>query len=248
VGDYQGAISAFEGAYEAALAIGSPFLQAAPLAALGSIYDEIGVTQLECANDFRERALGLLEMPMGVMAGSLTWAESGFSALNRGNIDQAETLFNLGISTPTPHRLITRSRFLLGLAQVALERGQRDESVRLAGEARKYSQERGMRHLLPEISTATGKILAAQGKLEEALLEYQQALDEAHSMYFRPLILRSAAGAADVLFELGRQAESASMRALISSVIEEIGGFFTDEGLKADYLQHARAKYLSVSS
>jgi tetratricopeptide (TPR) repeat protein len=250
-----GEIARWRGEYERALAHGQsgiqavmpleefmPFALVQVLGSMGSAYLEISGHFTDDVARFHRHALRLLESPAGMMGGGTAWADLGFCALACDDLEAAEESFQKGLNHPTMFMLIERPRYLLGSALVALARGQLDTALRLAGEARRFAEERGLQFDEPLIALGRAKILAARGEAERSLAEFERAEALAQEMGMRPIIWQARAGAAGALARLGQEEEAQARRDAAGEMVAEIAGLFSDEQLRADFLRHARAK------
>jgi tetratricopeptide (TPR) repeat protein len=243
-GEYERAIASYEGALRAAQAGPLPHLAVFPMGGLGSAYLDISPTLSEQIDHYHDQALSLLDTPMGMPAGGLAWADLGFCLLAKGKVDRADELFQKGLSTPAQQGLINRPRFLVGLVYVALARAHFDEAERQVIEARRYVEERAMQHLVPEVALAEGRVRAARSELDRALEQFKQAEAAALEMAMRPLVWQARAGAAKVLDALGRAAEAEAQRHEARAMIDEIAALFTDENLRAAFVESATRKLI----
>jgi tetratricopeptide (TPR) repeat protein len=241
-GEYEQAIVSFEQSVRAARAGAPPFMAVYGLGGLGSAYQDIGEALSEKVDAYHGEALALLGTPLGAPAGGIAWADLGLCLLAKGDLDRAGELFQKGLSTPAQQGLINRPRFLVGLAYTALARRQHDEAARLVGEAGQYAGERAMKYLLPEISMAEARLSAARGESGRALEQFAQAEALASEMTMRPLVWQAHAEAARLLSALDRAGDAEIKRRQARAMIDEIAGLFTDERLRATYVESATRK------
>ena len=244
-GEYEHAIAHFEQSMQAGRAGAPPFFVIYGLGGLGTVYLDISEALSERIDGYHAQAVQLLDTPVGAPAGGAAWADLGFCLLVKGDVDRASAILQKGLSTPAQQGLINRSRFLVGLAYVALARGKPDEAAQLVSEAHQYVEERAMRHLVPEMMLAEAKVSAARGEFDRALEAFAQAETAALSMTMRPMAWQARAGAAKVLTALGRAAEAEAQRRAARAMIDEIAGLFRNESLRATYLESALKKIVS---
>ncbi|MCH8882305.1 MAG: hypothetical protein IIA41_02265, partial [SAR324 cluster bacterium] len=100
-GEYERAIECQERAFEAGQASGLPFWQVGPLCALGTIYQDISMELASQTMEYHTQALELMDMPLGTAMGAMNWAEVGFSALAKGDLERASEFFNKGLTNST---------------------------------------------------------------------------------------------------------------------------------------------------
>ena len=212
-------------------------IQIYALGALGSVYEDLGEGLTPQVDQYHNQALELLEGPMGQAAGGMAWADLGFCLFERGDLDGAARLLQMGLSAPTPQGLINRPRFLIGLALVALENGQLDQASDLTEEVRQYVDERAMQNLYPETFLVVAKVTAARGELLEALEQCSQAEAMAEKMNMRPFVWKACLSAAQVYSELGQTDQARIKIEKARSIVSEIAGAFVDDDLRAEYVR-----------
>jgi tetratricopeptide (TPR) repeat protein len=210
--------------------------------ALGAVYQDISERLSEQTDEYHAQALRLLDTPMGMPAGGMAWADLGFCLLRRGNVALAVEMLQKGLTTPTIPGLLNRPRFLIGLAYVALAQNDLGEAARRVDQARAYVEERAMKHLYPEVAFAEAKVSEARGEHERALEQCAQVEAAAQDMTMRPIAWQVRVEAANVLTRLGRAAEAEVKRREACVIVDEIAGLFTDETLRAMFVQSAKEK------
>ena len=99
-----------------------------------------------------------------------------------------------------------------------------------------------MRNLYPLIALTEARVSVARGERERALEQLARAEQIASAMQMRPMVWQARAEAARVLSELGRVAEAEQKRREAQAMIDQIAGLFTDEKLRAMYLESASQK------
>jgi tetratricopeptide (TPR) repeat protein len=161
-------------------------------------------------------------------AGATAWADLGFLALRFGDLDRADELFDRGLTVPTSFWLTERPRLLIGSALVSLARGEVDSAAERIDEARRYAEERSMRHVEPLVAFAVGQTQFASGDLVGALEQFDRAADLAGEMRMRPLAVEALDGAVNVLGHLGRAEEADRFRIRWREAVEDIRRQITD--------------------
>ncbi len=245
-----GEIHRWRGEYEQALAYGQlsaqsalplepfmPSITVQPLGALALAYLEISGKYTEQVASVHEHALRLLENPAGMMGGGTAWADLGWCSLGVGDLEAAEEAFQKGLNHPSMFMLLERPRYLAGLAQLALVRGNTEEALHQAEEALGYAEERGMRHLYPLLALVAGRVLAARGEAGQALSQFERAEQLALEMKMRPVVWQAQVGAAQVLSATGHQQEAGASLEKAREMIQEIAGLFQEETLRAGFLE-----------
>ena len=241
-GEYESAIESQQRALEAGRTSGMPFLQVAPLCALGTIYQDISMELASQTMEYHTQALELMDMPLGTAMGAMNWAEVGFCALAMGDVERASELFHKGLTMSTAMKYLARPQLLVGSAFVELAKGRSDEAAKLVHEARQFVEERAMNHLYAIVAFAGAQVSAAQDRGEQALDSFTRAEEQAVRMQMRPLVWQARAGAAQVLFGAGRTSKAEAKRAEARDMVDEIAGLFKDEKLRGMFLEGATSK------
>jgi ATP/maltotriose-dependent transcriptional regulator MalT len=209
------------------------------LGCLGSAYLDLGERYRDRVAEAHQKTLKLLEHPGGMMAGGTAWADLGFCALQLGNIDLAAEVFEKGLTIPTMAMLTQKPRFLVGKALVALARGKPAEAAPLVDEARRYVEERQMKHFYPMVAFAAGEVAKAQGDVTGAIQNFARAEELAEAMQMRPLLVQIRLNAMKVLQAEGRKDEAQAKLLAARQVVDEIATRMKDETLRSDYLASA---------
>ncbi|HUS14082.1 MAG TPA: adenylate/guanylate cyclase domain-containing protein, partial [Chloroflexia bacterium] len=240
-GDYEAAITYYEQGIQAARPLQDtlPFMLALGLGGLGAAYQEVGPGLLPQAVECHTPALAIMQTPFGMPVGGFVWADLGFCALATGAIDQAAACFENGLTMPSMHMHLQRPRLLVGSAEVALARGRVDAAAARIAEARAFADTHHLRGHAPLVAVTAGRVAICEGDPQRALAEFARGVAKAEAMGMRPLIWQAHAGAAGVLAALGREREAAAARRAAEAMIAEIGGRFTREDLRAQWLASA---------
>jgi tetratricopeptide (TPR) repeat protein len=242
-GEYEQALGYAHQALDAARPLEpyTPYLMTPLLGLLDLLYVEIGGPFQDQSRQFREQALRLLENPVAAITGGTAWADIGFSALALGDLELAGDVFQKGLNYPTMFMLLERARLLTGAALLASARGELDEAASLIQTARSYVDEQQLRHVMPLVALAAGRIYTACADAAFALEAFTEAEGAAQALGLRPILWQARAGAAVALATLGRKDEAVVKRAEAQAMIGEIAGLFRDDALRAGYLQSAQA-------
>lgn len=249
-GEYEEALAAGQRSLEAVRPMESfmPFYVVHPLSALGSTYIEISGRFTDKVAELHRHALSLLESPVGAIAGGSAWADLGWCALSVGDAEMAGELFGKGLNYPTMMMKVERPRHLAGMATVQLMNGNLDEAHRLAQEACVFTEANRMKHLYSLTRLTLGRVLAAGGHHEAALIELGRAEKVAREMMLRPMLWQTLIKSAHSCKALGRTEESARAAADAETVIDVIAGLFDDDELRTAFRQNAsRQTALTVS-
>jgi class 3 adenylate cyclase/tetratricopeptide (TPR) repeat protein len=249
-GNYNlGNIAKLQGQYEKAMAYyqraldinaGSiSYLEAAILSIMGSTMLELGPELMEKALEYHNQAEELLDHPMGGIMGSAVWAELGFCALAMGNLEQAKSLFQKGLKTPTTMMRLSRPQLLIGSAFVSMAEEAFNEAFEKLEEAQTYIGERQMKHLAPQISLAIGKVRLENGDLDTALGDFAHAEQSALALGYRPIVWQALAGAAQALLLLNQNEQAKEKKDQALETINEIKELFEDPDLQNVFFTNA---------
>lgn len=251
----QGEIARARGEYERALegyrqSLGAarpmqgfvPWLAILSLGGLGATDIEISEKLSDRAAEYHAEALALLGSAMGVPGGGSAWADIGFCAMAVGNFDKAGEVFQMGLTAPTVMGLLYKPRYLVGSALIALHKRDFETAEKQLEQARAFSEERGMKHMYPEIALAAAQLDVALGNLDHALEQYARAETQATAMQMRPAIWRARAGAAHVFAAQGKTAQAEDKDKSARAMIQEIADLFTDQGLREMFTTSAISK------
>jgi class 3 adenylate cyclase/tetratricopeptide (TPR) repeat protein len=243
-----GSIELMQGNYEKALAWQQrslkageeaeyAFIEAMALCALGTVYLQISEKLLDRTRELHQRAEEKLSMPGGIMGGANSWVDLGTCYLRIGAIDKARHYFDLGLREPTPTSLLQKPKFLMGLAEIDLINGLFVEAGERIHQARQFVEERAMRDLYPSIELASGQLAKAAGELELALHHFTVCQEIGGEMQMKPIIGQACLESADLLAKLGRDGEAATAQAKASKLMQEMADAFSDENLRAFFLE-----------
>ena len=238
-GEYESAIDHYQRALQAGRTSGLPFLQATALCGLGTTHMDINSQLFDQASQYHSEALELMELPLGTVTGGLAWADLGFCVLAAGNIDRASQFFDKGLNVSTAFKLLARPMLLVGSAFVALGRNDIAMAKVLVQEAQEFADERVMKQFYPLLSLAHAQVSLASGDTSTALEAFSRGEVLALEMGMRPLAWQGGAGAAQVLYNLGREQEAANKKNGALDLIHEIGELFENQSLRSMYLEEA---------
>lgn len=240
-GEYESALHALQYAQGAAAPFAGfmPFLAVMSEATLGSVLLDIGADR-ETALGYHQHALGLSESPVGGMANGGAWADIGWCALQLGNVKVAESLFTRALNHPSFYRIVMKPRSWLGLAELAIRRGDYDAAQEWINQARALSTETQMQPFEAAVTLSQAELYAAQGQPERALDAFADAESRALALQLRPIVLRARLGAAAALEALGESTRADEKRALARVMIQEMANLMQDSDLRQAFLAHAR--------
>lgn len=238
-GEYSAAANAFEKAYRAAQPFAEfiPFLITMAEAPLGSVMIDAGMDR-ETALAYYRDALSLSNNPIAGMGNGAAWADIGWCAVNLGDAELAEKLFSGALEYPSFFRLLMRPRNLLGLAELAKQRGDLVGAQKFIDDARALADEKAELPFQAAIALAQGNLESARGNHERALEFYAEAEARAGTMNLRPTILGARRGATASWEALGRAAQADETREQAKAMMEEIASLFSTDDLREMYLRH----------
>ena len=241
-GDYERAVALQKQAAQAGRDSGMTYIEVAALCSLGTAYQDISQELMDSTRECHDKALALMETPLGAVLGASCRAELGFSVLAVGDVDGASELFQKGFDVPSGMKYLARPMLLTGSAFVALAKGDPDEAQRLLTEAREFVYEREMKHFYPLVAFGEAQERGARGDAEGALQCLARGEEAALEMEMRPMVWQARAGAAGILASLGRADDAQAKRRGARDMIDEIARLFEDENLRRLYLESATAK------
>jgi tetratricopeptide (TPR) repeat protein len=236
-GEFEEAIAWLKRSIRAGHEYGMVFMEAMPMCTLGSVLLEISDEFIDEVAKIHTQALQLLELPGGEMAGGTAWADLGFCALTLGDVDRALGFFEKGLTTPTPYMLLQRPRFLIGLAQVAIHRGNLEEAARHLDDARRFAEERTMINLYPQIAHAEAQVYIAFEQYENAFAKLAAAEELALEMGMRLRALQASVLAARLFSSLNQEDAATAKIQAAKSIATEIAGSIKDPHLRDLYLK-----------
>ncbi len=254
LGSYMlGWVAYLRGAYEEALlqygrsldrgrTSGMPFQEAMALSALGAVYLDLGPQWADKALELHAQTLALLEHPLGVQAGGTAWVDLGMCTLTLGHIDQAADYFQRGLTVPTFLGMQQKPRFHVGLALVALARGELETARLHVDDAQAFAAARSMQHLFPMIDLVAAQVSVACGDADAAQVRFDRAETGAREMGMRPVAWSACAGAADLFATTGQTSLARQKYRAACQVIDAIAADLQDDGLRAGFLRHATGR------
>jgi tetratricopeptide (TPR) repeat protein len=236
-GEYEQAIEHSQNAIDIGKLLGAGFTLMLPLCTLGTLHLDISQDNLDQALEMHTEALKYIDHPSGSAWGSTAWLEAGMCMLSAGDLDQADELFQKGLTVPTTTMHLHRSQLLVGAAKVAIERQDYEMAQKYLDDAKQFVQDRSMKNEIPQVVLAQAKLNAAQGDMVQALENFEHAEALAIKLGLRPLVWQARAGASLSLTEMGQEKEAQGKQYLALEMIQEIGDLFEDEALKTKYLE-----------
>jgi class 3 adenylate cyclase/tetratricopeptide (TPR) repeat protein len=250
---YLGEIARWRGEYESALHFGqralqaasgleeyAPFLMAPVLGSLGMAYLEISPHFHDKALELHQHALRLLESPMGIITGAISWADLCLCAIMTGDLELAQVTLDKALTVPNTYSIIERPRHLVGAARLAGAQGDWERALSLADEARVHAEQHLLRQHYPLTALTQGILNASAGRPEVALAALQKARQEAEMSNMRPILCEAHTAIAGLLSDLGRHQAAEQHRAAAEKILNEIADLFEDQELKQVYLSARR--------
>ena len=130
----------------------------------------LGVAMIDSETDkdeaflIHKHALELSESPVGGMANGSVLADIGNCALNLGNTELAQRLFERALVHPSFFRIIFKPYNLLGLARIARQRRELDAAQDYINQARYIADTTSMLPVQAAVALEQGLLSAARGR------------------------------------------------------------------------------------
>jgi len=237
-GEYEKAIDHFQRALD--ISGGSvPYQDAMILGVLGSTILDLGPGLKEKVLSHHDKAEALLENPIGGIMGAAVWAELGFCAMAVNDLDKAKSMFEKGLTIPTAMMHLSRPQLLMGSAFVNLMEGDTESAQKLLEEAKSYADERRMKHVMPMIHLAMGKICLAIGKADAAVEQFTLAESTAQALGYRPTVWQAQASLSQALQMEEKYSDAGEIQTQALKMVNEIESFFEDEELRGVFTDNA---------
>ncbi len=242
-GEYSAAISNLQEARRVA----DPFTSFMPFLTVIS-EATLGIAMIDSETDINEalaihrHALELSESPVGGMANGSAWSEIAGCALNLGNTELAQSLYQRALVHPSFFRQMLKPYNLLGLARIARQGLEFDAAQRYIDQARDIADATSIRPIQAAVALEQGLLLAARGDHSEAVLAFADAELRAQSMNLRPLVLEAQIGTAASLDALGRADQAALARNQAHETASNIANFISDVESRRSYLDAKLAR------
>ncbi len=246
-GEYEQAIEHSQNAIDIGKLLGAGFTLMLPLCSLGTLQLVISEKNLDQALEMHAEALKYVDHPSGSAWGSTAWLEAGMCMLSAGDLDQADELFQKGLTVPTTTMHLNRPQLLIGAAMVAIGREQYGIAEDYLSEAKQFVEDRAMKHEIPSIAFTEGNLLAARGELDQALEMFEQTEELALELGLRPLVWQARASAGIALKSLGRESEALAKQDEAVAMIQEMGGLIEDEALRTKFTENTSEKISLVA-
>jgi class 3 adenylate cyclase/tetratricopeptide (TPR) repeat protein len=240
-GAYPEALTLSRRAVAAARASGAAFMEAAALSEEGMVCFEVGGQHLPEVDPLHQTALERLGAPLGTAMGSIVWANVGFCALGRGELDTARRMLERARTQPTGLRLFVRPQVLLGEGLLRLAEGDGAGARDALQEAHREAEARGLRFMAPMVHLGTGMVLANLGDASGAAIAFTQAAEGAESLGMRPAAWQARAGLAGALATSGDAQAAAVERERARAGVEQVAAGLTEPADQAAYIAAAIA-------
>jgi len=238
-GDYEHAVKHYQTGYDALKDGTMPYMEAALLCLIGTVYLDLGPEFRDKTLDYHNRDEELLEQPASEVMGATSWGELGFCAISDKKLDLAQQLFQRGLTAPTAMMHLERPQFLVGSAYVYMLEDQVDLAAENLDEAANYIDERKMKHFEPMVRLAYGKLHRTRGAFKAALDQFSLAEDAALKMQMRPIVLQTRAITAELLKEMNHADEAKEKSVQALETIGEIEELFDNQELRNVFIRNA---------
>lgn len=211
LGDFENALALHAQSLRLGVESGQLFNSAAAAASMARTYAELGIEGEE-TSDLRATALRYLEGPMGETLASTVYAELGWAAMRRDDLEDASEMFTRGLAGTSATKQLELPALLFGLGLVRTAEGDAAGAEALISEASEFIDERKMTHLRPVEAVARGGLLMATGQYGEAVDVFAAGADAAQAMGVAGLEWRLRAARSGALARAG-QAKAAAQEA-----------------------------------
>lgn len=218
---------------------GQLFNSAAAAAAMARLYAELG---MEGADRFAAAALEHLQVPFGDMLSSSVLVELGRLAAIEGRLDDAVSMLTEGVDGASATKLHETSGLLLGLADVRIAQGDLGSARELIEEAIAFTSQRQMRHRRPAEALTMARLLASEGRIDEAEAELEIGRREAASMGAGGLELKLTTALARMQAEAGRATDAEHTQAVAEDLIRRQANEIVDDDLRRSFAEAVGAE------
>lgn len=237
-GEYERAIAYYQLYLDTSRMLGMSWFEAEALCLLSSATIEISTTLGDRMREYQQQAQQVLQQPAGEMIAASSYAELGFSASALGNWEIARERFQRGLDLPSITMNLERSRLLVGQAFVELALDHLDEATRLVDEAARLAEEHAMQIHYPLLAFAQGRVSAARGENEAALDHFRRAEELAGKFGMRPIIWKARVESTRILSAMEQEKEARAAQDAARAMIDEMADFFTEDDLRAKFLDN----------
>jgi hypothetical protein len=131
--------------------------------------------------------------------------------------------------------LLEKPRHLAGMAMVLLGEGDVTGAMAMADEARRFVEERHMRHHYPMVNLVRGRVFAAAGLHADALEALDVAERSAVALRMRALLWRIQVASAQSLAALGEADAAEAKLDQARETVAEIAGLMDERETRASY-------------
>ncbi len=236
-GEYEAALAAATQAMDAALPLEgmADFMVVQPMGALGSLLLDLDGRLTDRVAELHRHALRLLETPAGAPGGGSAWADLGWCAIAVGDLQVAREVFEKGLNHPTMFMMLEKPRHLAGMAMVLLGEGDVNGAMAMADEARRFAEERQMRHHYPMVNLVLGRVFAAAGLHADALEALHEAEQSAVGLRMRALLWRIQVSSAQSLAALGEANAAEAKLDQARETVAEIAELIDERETRSSY-------------
>lgn len=241
-GQYQEALELSEHVLGDSRESGQAYFEAAALGTIGALLCDLDEGRKQEAVRLHAQALAITENPMGAAVAAAAWAEIGFTCLQMGNVDEAGTLFQRGLTVSTGTKLLARPALLCGSALVSLARGDTETAAGYTSEARSFAESHAMRHTTPLISFVEAALATARRAPAQALAALSRCEEEAARLHAWPLLLQAQSKAVSVLTSLDLMSEAQAKRLAALATLERLASLVSRPELRTPFLAQSRAR------
>lgn len=233
LGDIEAALGRLADARRVAERSHLGFFAAMATSAMGHVYAEANV--VEPIASLRSDTLATLEQPLAEFMASTVWADLGFTNLVLGRPDDANADFEHGLTVSSATRFWEHPRLRLGKALASIALGDLASAHDELAAAEAYVQLKDLRTFDTLVSYTRGRLLFADGAVEDAAVALGEAQTRAMSTGQRLLLLRIGEARSQVAMVAGDPEEAAEHAAAARSVVETIAESIVDTDLRESF-------------
>lgn len=249
----QAMIARMQGRFDEALEIGGQalaisqasgltYFEAVTAAMLGAIELDISPDRVNAMTQLHQLSLEALEKPLGSAVGAMAWAEIGFCALNLGQPEQANELFDNGLNISTAAKILAKPQLMMGKAMLQMMDGDIPGALEMIDDAQAFAESSKMQHYAPFFGLMRGMMYGADGNLKSALESLENCKTEALQLGMLPTALQASLVAAGIV---GGQDDAIAAENIVTEcekLIDEIANSIKDSQISEAFATASRAK------
>jgi tetratricopeptide (TPR) repeat protein len=249
----QAMIARMQGRFDEALEVGGqalalsqasglPYFEAVVAAMLGAIELDISPDRVNAMTQLHQLSMEAIEKPLGSAMGAMAWAEVGFCALNLGQPEQANELFDNGLNISTAAKILAKPQLMMGKAMLQMMDGDIPGALEMIDDAQRFADSSRMQHYAPFFGLMRGMMHGAAGNLKSALESLENCKSEALRLGMLPTALQASLVAAGIIGGQDDVLAAETAVAECEKLIEEIKDSIKDSQIREAFATASRAK------